>query len=152
MLMAEKSSQTRGNLICFQLTTTSPTWTGLGLNWCLRVERLGTNDLSHGTALSEQRSCFEVLVPVARCKVSHSINACSLCSLVPENQSSRLFSYFDSRQAHTCYAYFIVSAFGICFQFMEFWFMTGKTAGSEQCRARYAYLHEAINETGDLPT
>jgi len=29
--------------------------------------------------------------------------------------------------------------------------MTDKTAGPEQCRARYPYLHEAIDETWDVP-
>jgi hypothetical protein len=40
----------RESCSCYTVSTTTPTWTVLGLNTALQGERLATNSLTHGTA------------------------------------------------------------------------------------------------------
>jgi hypothetical protein len=48
-----KPKNSEENLSSATLSTTSPTWIDLGVNPGLRGERPATNDLSHGTTLTD---------------------------------------------------------------------------------------------------
>jgi hypothetical protein len=60
MIFAGETEELGENLPSATLSTTNPTWIDPGANPGLRGERLATNNLSHGTAVTEyKRYIFE---------------------------------------------------------------------------------------------